>query len=66
LTVDIRFMARQDQQQPWWERPARSPGEPEYVREREQLRAELARAWRADGEERDPRKFDPRSRPAAA
>ena len=49
VKVDIRFMGRQEQEQPWWERPARSPGEPRYVRERERLRAELARAWRADG-----------------
>jgi hypothetical protein len=34
-------------QQPWWELPPKSPGEPEYRSEREWLRAELARAWRA-------------------
>lgn len=39
--------------QPWWELPAKSPGEPRYVREREHLRAELARAWRADGAKGD-------------
>jgi hypothetical protein len=69
LNVDIRLMTRQDQQQPWWERPARSPGEAEYVREREQFRAELARARRADRAERDRRRiraqFDSQSRPAA-
>jgi hypothetical protein len=41
-------MARQEQQQPWWERPAKAPGEPQYEPKREHLRAELARAWRAD------------------
>jgi hypothetical protein len=53
--VDIREMTRQDQKKPWWERPATSPGEPRYVREREHLRAELARARRADGSELDRR-----------
>jgi len=41
-------MARQEHQTPWWERPAKSPGEAQYEPEREHLRAELARAWRAD------------------
>ena len=53
FTADIRLMARQEEKRkPWWERPAKSPGEPQYEREREQLRAELARAWRAGGTER--------------
>jgi hypothetical protein len=62
-------MTRQDQQQPWWERPARTPGEPRYVREREQFRAELARARRADRSLREQSRtraqFVSRSRSAA-
>ena len=41
-------MAWQEQQQPWWERPATTPGQPDYEAKREHLRAELARAWHAD------------------
>ena len=41
-------MARQEEKRPWWERPATAPGEPHYEPEREHLRAELARARRAD------------------
>jgi hypothetical protein len=53
FTADIRLMAGQEKKkQPWWERPAKAPGEREYVREREKLRAELARARRAGGTER--------------
>ena len=40
-------MTKQQQKQPWWELPPKSPGEPDYRSEREWLRAELARAWRA-------------------
>ncbi len=46
--ADIRGMAWQEQQRPWWERPAKAPGEPHYEPEREHLRAELARARRAE------------------
>ncbi len=61
--VDIRGMAWQDQQRPWWERPAKAPGEPQYEPEREHLRAELARARRADaianrGRDSQPRRAD--------
>jgi hypothetical protein len=52
FTAEIRLMAGQEEKkkkQPWWERPAKSPGEPEYERERERLRAELARAREAGG-----------------
>ena len=48
MLADTRLMAWQDTKQPWWERPAKAPGEPHYEPEREHLRAELARAWRAD------------------
>jgi hypothetical protein len=41
-------MAGQEHTEPWWERPAKVPGEPHYEPEREHLRAELARARRAD------------------
>jgi|GEM_PF-3755071 len=58
-------MARQEHREPWWELPAKRPGEPHYVRERERLRAELARAWRAAGE-RERGRVTYRSRPAAA
>jgi hypothetical protein len=40
-------MTKQQQKRPWWELPPKSPGEPDYRSEREWLRAELARAWRA-------------------
>jgi hypothetical protein len=63
--VDIQLMTRQDQHQPWWERPARALGEPEYVREREQFRAELARARRADPNTRGLRTEPPWGGPAA-
>ena len=32
--------------QPWWEKPAKSPGESGYEPERERLREALGRAWR--------------------
>ena len=32
--------------QPWWEKPAKSPGESGYEPERERLREALSRAWR--------------------
>jgi hypothetical protein len=41
-------MAGQEHHKPWWERPAMTPGQPQYEPQREHLRAELARAWRAD------------------
>jgi len=68
--ADIRGMAWQEQQRPWWERPATAPGEPHYKPEREHLRAELARARRAEATlrpRRDNRPWgDPRRPPAAA
>jgi hypothetical protein len=54
VEADTRCMARPDHKQPWWERPAKEPGEPRYEQERERLRAELARARRADRPERRP------------
>jgi hypothetical protein len=32
---------------PWWEQRPKTPGDGEFEAERERLRAELARAWRA-------------------
>jgi hypothetical protein len=32
---------------PWWEQRPKAPGDGEFEAERERLRAELARAWRA-------------------
>ena len=32
--------------QPWWEKPAKSPGESGYEPEQERLREALNRAWR--------------------
>lgn len=32
--------------QPWWEKPAKSPGDSGYEAERERLREALSRAWR--------------------
>jgi hypothetical protein len=32
--------------QPWWEKPAKSPGQSGYEPERERLREALNRAWR--------------------
>ena len=57
FTAEIRLMAGQGEKkkQPWWERPAKSPDEPQYERERERLRAELARARQAGGADRDRR-----------
>jgi hypothetical protein len=46
--ADIRKVASKGRMQPWWERPAKTPGEPHYEAEREHLRAELARARQAD------------------
>jgi hypothetical protein len=47
--MDRRYtaMTKQQQKRPWWELPPKSPGEPDYRSEREWLRAELSRAWRA-------------------
>jgi hypothetical protein len=39
-------------QKPWWEQPSLSPSEPDFDPEREHLRAELARSWRARLDER--------------
>jgi hypothetical protein len=46
VEADIENMATHDLQ-PWWERPAKSPTEAEFEPERERLRAEMARAWKA-------------------
>lgn len=32
--------------QPWWEKPAKAPGESGYEAEQERLREALSRAWR--------------------
>jgi hypothetical protein len=32
--------------QPWWEKPAKAPGDSGYEPERERLREALSRAWR--------------------
>lgn len=32
--------------QPWWEKPAKAPGESGYEAEQERLREALGRAWR--------------------
>jgi hypothetical protein len=48
-------MPPSEQQKPWWELPAASPEDPHFKPERERLRAELARAWRARGNQHERR-----------
>jgi hypothetical protein len=40
-------MANARTNKPWWEQRPKAPGEGGFEAERERLRAELARAWRA-------------------
>lgn len=52
---DIDVMATPETT-PWWELPGRQPTQEGHEAERERLRAELARAWRARLHERDQRR----------